>query len=230
VAPVLVEQRQRRAPEAAALSYWVLDRLFPRGLAVEFLRRTVRAHPGEVELLAIGPLTNIALLFAVDPEIPALLKGLVLMCGVFTDRLPGVGPLEWNALVDPHAAAIVYRAAQGEPAAHRSIGLDVTCQVTMAASDIRATFRHDLLRPVLDFAEVWFERAQTLTFHDPLAAATIFDDRICSFERGAIELELADEQTLGRTYWRPGGAGARHEAALAVDRERFLDHFFGVFQ
>jgi hypothetical protein len=44
--------------------------------AIEFLRATIRAHPGEIDLLTIGPLTNIGLLFAVDPEIPSLLKGL----------------------------------------------------------------------------------------------------------------------------------------------------------
>jgi purine nucleosidase len=224
--PLLIPQRQPRATQAVALRKWDHDQSFPRGQAVEFLRQTIRANPGEVTLLAIGPMTNIALLFAVDPDIPSLLKSLVLMCGVFTDRLPNVGPREWNAIVDPHAAAIVYRAAVN---AHRSIGLDVTCQVTMEATAVRETFRHPLHQPVLDFAEVWFERAKTLTFHDPLAAATIFDDGICAFERGAIELELADEQLLGKTHWRPG-AETPHEAALEVDRERFLDHFFGVFR
>jgi purine nucleosidase len=42
------------------------------------------------------------------------------MCGVFTNRLPGVGPLEWNAICDPYAAAIVYA---GQTDVHRSIGL-----------------------------------------------------------------------------------------------------------
>lgn len=54
---------------------------------IPFLRQTIRAHPGEVTLLGIGPLTNIALLFSIDAEIPLLLKQLVLMCGVFMPLL-----------------------------------------------------------------------------------------------------------------------------------------------
>lgn len=224
--PLLVEPRQPRAPQAAALARWPHETSFARGQAIEFMRQTIHANPGEVTLLAIGPMTNIALLFASDPEIPALLKQLVLMCGAFTEQLPDPVPLEWNALCDPHAAAIVYRAAVD---GHRSIGLDVTQQVTMDAREVRASFQHPLLRPVLDFAEVWFEHATSLTFHDPLAAATIFDDQICRFERGAIDLELDDAPSRGRTHWRAGTAHS-HDVALAVDRERFLEHFFSVFQ
>ena len=47
--------------------------------AVDFLRETIRARPGEITLLAVGPMTNIAVLFAADPEIPSLLKRIVLM-------------------------------------------------------------------------------------------------------------------------------------------------------
>src|SRR6185503_6045566 len=62
--PLLSAQKQPHAPQAVALSHWAHDTDFPTGQAVEFLRHTIRAHPGEVVLLAIGPLTNIAALFA----------------------------------------------------------------------------------------------------------------------------------------------------------------------
>jgi purine nucleosidase len=225
--PLLVPQLQKQAPQAMALRKWGHERQFPRGQAVEFMRRTIRAHPGEVVLLTIGPLTNAGLLFAVDAEIPALLRGLVMMCGVFTNRLAGVGPLEWNARGDPHATAMVYRATTG---VHRSVGLDVTCQVTMPAQEVRERFRSvALLRPVLDMAEVWFEQCDTLTFHDPLAAATLFDDGICGFKTGTVEVELASDRLRGMTLWTPGGPEARHEVALTVDSRRFFEHYFSVF-
>lgn len=224
--PLLVPQQQVHAPQAAVLHRWPHDTEFPRGQAVEFLRRTIRAHPGEVILLTIGPLTNVALLFRVDPEVPSLLKGLVMMCGVFTDRLPGVGPLEWNARGDPHATAIVY---QAPVRIHRSVGLDVTCRVRMDASQVRARFRADLLKPVLDFAEVWFEKANQITFHDPLAAATIFDDRLCVFERGTVKVELEDERLRGMTRWIPDGPDGRHEVAFDVNPGRFFEHYFSFF-
>ena len=224
--PLLVPQRQKQATQAAALSKWEHDQEFPRGQAIDFLRRTIRKYPGEVVLLAIGPLTNIGLLFRVDTEIPSLLKGLVMMCGVFTNRLAGVGPLEWNALGDPHATAIVYQAATG---IHRSIGLDVTCQVTMNAKQVREKLHSDLHQPVLDFAEVWFRQRDIITFHDPLAATTVFDDQICVFKKGTVEVELTSERLEGMTLWRSGGS-EKHEVALEVNSRRFFKQYFSVFQ
>lgn len=222
--PLLIAQKQPIAHQAAALSKWDHDMLFPRGQAIEFLRQTIHQHPGEITLLTIGPLTNIGLLFKVDPEIPYLLKQIVLMCGVFTTRTVET-PLEWNAMLDPHATAIVYRAPTP---IHRSIGLDVTCRVTMGAAQVRQKFQTPLLRPVLDFAEVWFQNADKITFHDPLAATTIFDDSICAFERGNVEIEVSDEKLLGQTRWQPAADPGRHEVALDVRPERFFEHYFGV--
>jgi inosine-uridine nucleoside N-ribohydrolase len=204
---------------------WPHQAAFPAGQAVEFLRSTIRAHPGEVTLLSIGPLTNIALLFRADPEIPALLKGLVMMCGVFTNRRPHTGPLEWNALIDPHATAVVYNTPV---AIHRSIGLDVTTQVTMPPAEFRARFTHPLLRPVRDIAEFWYQSRPLITFHDPLAAVTIFNERVCTFEKGQVEVELASPRFAGHTHWSPGPA-APHEVALTVDPAAFFDEYFSVF-
>ena len=223
--PLLVKQHQPLAQQAEAVGKWPHQESFPEGQAVAFLRQTIRSFPGEVTLLTIGPLTNIGLLFRIDPEIPYLLKRLVLMCGVFTDRLPGVGPLEWNAIGDPHATAIVYKSPV---AIHRSIGLDVTRQVKLPASEVRRKFQNGLLRPVLDFAEVWFRSADTITFHDPLAAATLFDDQICTFEWGQVDVELINPQLTGMTHWTPQATGP-HEVALGVDSQRFFRYYFAFF-
>lgn len=224
--PLLIAQKQPKAPQAAALVNWEHERDFPQGEAVEFLRRTIRAHPGEITLLTIGPLTNIALLFSVDPEIPRLLKQLVMMCGVFTGHLPErPTKLEWNALLDPHATAIVYRAPVR---IHRSLGLDVTTQVVMGADEVRSRFQIQLLRPVLDFAEVWFQQRSEITFHDPLAAVAIFDSGVVEFSRGTVEVEFNAPDALGQTCWQPDPAG-RHEVALQVDAGRFFTDYFAVF-
>lgn len=224
--PLLIKQQQPFAPQAEALERWPHQSYFSSGQAVSFLREMIRSNPGEVTLLTIGPLTNIGLLFRIDPEIPRLLKRLVMMCGVFTNRLAGVGPLEWNAIGDPHATAVVY---QSQAPVHRSIGLDVTCQVQMPAENVRQRFKNGLLRPVLDFAEVWFRGVDTITFHDPLAATTVFDGQICSFARGGVEVELLSQRTMGMTHWGPDEKGP-HEAALAVDSERFFKHYFSYFE
>lgn len=224
--PLLIAQRQPHAQQADALGSWPHDADFPQGAAIEFLRATVRANPGEVTLLAVGPLTNIGLLLRSDPEVPRLLKSLVLMCGQFFERTKGRGSVEWNASCDPHAAAIVY---QSQVAVHRSHGLDVTRRVSMPADEVRARFRAPLLRPVADFAEVFFQRRKEITFHDPLAATTIFDDRICTFEKGNAEVELESRQLAGYMHWQEDDAAGRHEVAGTVDAERFFAHYFSVF-
>jgi inosine-uridine nucleoside N-ribohydrolase len=190
------------------------------------MRQTIRANPGEITLLAIGPMTNIALLFATDPEVPKLLKRLVMMVGVFTTLLPNSGYLEWNAMCDPHAIAMIY---QTPVQIHRSIGLDVTRQVTMQADEVRARFQKGLLKPVLDFAEVWFKEREVITFHDPLAATTIFDEDICPFTRGTVQLELASPRLMGLTHWTQKQDG-EHEITLEVDAARFFSHYFSYFE
>lgn len=224
--PLLIAQKQPLCPQADALENWPHVTDFPKNQAVDFLRQTIHAHPGEITLLTIGPLTNIALLFAIDPEIPSLLKGLVMMGGVFTTSGHGDKPLEWNIILDPHAAAMVY---QTTVPIHRSIGLDVTMQVNLESSEVRQRFQTPLLRPVLDFAEIWFTKRPTITFHDPLAAATLFDDQICTFERGHVRVELENPSLLGQTIWQPDPDAGQHEVALSVDAERFFEHYFSVF-
>lgn len=225
--PMLTEQLQPDAPQAEALGNWPHEANFPAFEAVDFLRRTIRSHPGEITLLSIGPLTNLGLLFALDPEIPSMLRALVMMCGVFTRAAPNLPLREWNAFCDPYATAIVYRA---RPAVHRSVGLDVTTLVTMDAAEVRKRFGSGLLKPVLDFAEVWFRNHPVITFHDPLAAAAVFDDSICSFERGTVKVELASRELMGMTHWTPAGreAAAPHEIASRVVPGRFFDHYFSM--
>ncbi len=223
--PLLIPPHQPLAQQATALDRWPHQQEFPDGHAIGFLRETIRAYPGEVTLLAIGPMTNVALLFAMDPEIPQLLKGLYMMIGSFSQGIVFDGMhREWNALNDPHATAIVYRA---QPAVHRSVGLDVTLQVQMDAAEVRRRFQTPLLRPVLDMAEVWFQNRPEVTFHDPLAAVSIFDPQVCAYTRGTVDVELLSAQLPGMTYFRSDEAGP-HEVALGVDPDRFFDEYFGV--
>ncbi len=222
--PLEIEQKQPRAPQAAALPNWSHETKFPEGAAIEFLRRTIRANPGEVVLLTIAPLTNIAQLFQADPEIPHLLREVVTMGGIFTPLSGFEGKAEWNIALDPLAAQIVYRAPVRR---HRSVGLDVTLQVVLSEAEIRARFTSPILKPVLDFAEVWFKQpVPVITFHDPLTAAVIFDDSLCVFESGDVLVDL--DEVPGATHFQPGTVNARHQIALTVNAPRYFEHFFSV--
>jgi purine nucleosidase len=224
--PLVIKETQSEVPQAVALKKWDHDTKFSQGEAVEFLRQTIRANPGEITLLAIGPMTNVAALFAADEEIPHLLKSLVLMCGVFSNKLPNQPANEWNAKLDPEATAVIYGA---KTKVHRSIGLDVTLQVQIQAEEVRKKFQAPLLKPVADFAEFWFEHTPVMTFHDPLAATTIFDDTLCGFERGEVEVELKSTKLAGTTLWTPKADGP-HEIATKVDAPKFFEHYFGFFK
>ncbi|WP_026535470.1 nucleoside hydrolase [Arthrobacter sp. H14] len=74
-----------------------------------------RANPGEITGLVTGPLTNLALALRQEPDLPHLLKGLVIMGGSFNYQGNTTPVAEWNTHVDPHAAREVYAAYEGVP-------------------------------------------------------------------------------------------------------------------
>lgn len=76
----------------------------------------VRAHPGETTLLVTGPLTNLAVALRAEPRFPDLLGRVVIMGGAFDYPGNTTPTAEWNAWVDPDAAAETYRAFEGLPA------------------------------------------------------------------------------------------------------------------
>lgn len=220
--PLLVEQKQKTAQQAEALARCEHREDFPPNEAVEMLRRTIREHPGEITLLTVGPLTNIGLLFALDREVPRLLKRMVMMVGsFFEEQRP-----EWNAAGDPHATAIVFSSEAPEIQVH---GLDVSTKCRLPAEECRARFHGGPLDVVAEMAEVWFRNRDKITFHDPLAAACIFEPDICTYRRGRVSVELGDEPQLGRTDLEESAGGA-HLVADGVDAERFFERYFSVVE
>jgi purine nucleosidase len=226
--PYFPERLTLWAPQAPSIAPWPHRREFERGNAIEWMRQMIRSHPGEVTLLAIGPLTNVAVLFATDPEIPSLLGSLVLMGGEFTTlhMAEVFGPMrEFNVICDPHAAAMVFRDA---PDGTRVLGLDVTFPVTLPADEVRTRFDAELLRPVMDFAAGWFADDMEFGFHDPIAAAAIFDEDLVTFRPGRVEVDLSDGTRQGATRWTHDPAGPLR-AGFDIDQEAFFDSFLKAF-
>lgn len=218
--PLIGEQQQPFAPHGEALPRWPHDTEGHPACAVDLMREQIRRHPGEIVLIAIGPLTNVALLCAVDPEAAGLLKGLAIMGGDFG---PNDVTSEWNFHCDPHAAAMVYGA--GIPWI-RTVGLDVTTRVAMSRDEVERRLTAPALRPVLDHARIWFRSRPRLTFHDPLAAAMIFHPEVFSFRAGRISLDRTPAIT-GRATFHADDGGT-HEVAVDVDRSAYLDRFLAV--
>lgn len=106
--------------------------------ATEVWVETVRNRPGEVIGLVTGPLTNLALALRIEPELPLLLKRLVVMGGSFNHIGNTTPTSEWNIAVDPEAAKIVFDAFSVLPPGRRPIvcGLDITEQVQLLPRDV----------------------------------------------------------------------------------------------
>lgn len=243
--PILIPQIELYAPQKTILNKWEHDTEFIKNRAVTFMQEMIHRYPGEITLVCIAPLTNIGLLFAMDPEIPQLLKRIVLMCGSPTYTrydntsekmsamqdsdyivLGSKGVLENNALIDPHATKLVYKAPVKE---HITCGLNVTSRLIMKPEEAERIFHHALLEPVLDIAKEWFKDEERVTFHDPLTVVSLFHEDVCYFERGNFTIDTESRLLCGFTYWRPDAEG-RHQVAMKVDRELFFKYLFEVFQ
>ncbi len=98
-----------------------------------------RSRPGEIVGLVTGPLTNLALALRVEPELPRLLKRLVVMGGAFNHPGNTLPTTEWNIAVDPESAKIVFDAFSGLPEERRPIicPLDTTELIEMKPEHIR---------------------------------------------------------------------------------------------
>jgi len=107
---------------------------------------------------------------------------------------------------------------------------DVTMQCRLAADEVRAKFSAagQPLAAVLDLAEVWFQHAQVITFHDPLAAACVFEPDLCHWKTGTVTVETRSDLVAGLTQFAPGNDDAPHQVAVGVDAQRFFDHYFAI--
>jgi inosine-uridine nucleoside N-ribohydrolase len=176
--------------------------------ASDLICRIVRANAGEVSIIGIGPLTNVALALREDPEIASMIQSIVLMGGSLSGG--NVTPAaEFNFYVDPEAASIVF--SSGIPI--RMVGLDVTRKVEL-------TQRHiEKIRggsgPVSEAAarigdsSLKMQRAANsaghMHLHDPLAVSCLINPSILTFEDYHVAIETSGTITAGESVgWKHG--------------------------
>jgi len=187
--------------------------------AVDFLVQSVdlEAEPDTENLLTIvpiGPLTNIALALAREPELISRCR-LVLMGGQWSEPIA-----EWNVLCDPEAAAMVFDSG----IEITMIGYDVTsrCQLSEAQTARLATGSTQRAQLLSQLLKLWqSEVDHPVTLHDPLAVISLFDDCV-RFEDKRIEVALCGEQRAC-TIVTEGKPNAR--VAVDVDVERAVELF-----
>ena len=188
------------------------------GSAIDFIIDTVMAGDGDIALVPIGPFTNIAAAFTLEPGLAQ--KTQIVMMGGATDR---VRP-EWNALCDPEATRIVF--GTGVPIT--MVGLDVTTKCVMSYKQVTAIGSVD--RPInricSELIHLWGgdNPEPRPTLHDPLAVATLIDSTLCETREMRIEVETGADHLRGATV--PVAAGEPNTSVCtSVDATRFMDYF-----
>jgi purine nucleosidase len=177
--------------------------------AHRFIIDTVRAHPGEVTLIAVGPLTNLARALEADPEVARLVKQVVIMGGAFgtTGVLGNVSPAaEANILCDPDAADSVL----GAPWPVTLVGLDVT-QNTIMSNEWLAALRDgagDAGRFVWDISRHYAQFHQDsaaldgIYVHDSSAVAYVLAPHLYTVRQGPVRV-LTSGIAIGQTIQKP---------------------------
>ena len=191
--------------------------------------RLARQRPGEIVLVATGPLTNIAIALNVYPQLPSLLKRFVVMGGSY--RNPGnVTPhAEFNIWADPEAAQQVFATEFPEAIA---VGLDVSHQtLLLKRSWEEANGQSHALAQLLAAVcrRLFVDRAQAdFPLHDPLATSVALDPPLVATERGVIDVITSGERE-GKTVFTADVAGP-WQVALAVDSGRFVSELLASYQ
>ena len=194
---------------------------FQTDRAIDFLREMIETYPRQITILSVGILTNTGALLAAYPYLAPLIREISVMGGSFFPEAVSYNATEWNIVNDPVAAKIVFES--GIPI--RVVGLDVTLKLKTKCTDFIAGSHPDVMKAVVMNAEKFLERTNDMYFHDPLAAACLFDESVCSFRRGSVGVGLGSD--WGRTYFEEDPAG-NALVADSVDRERFFRHYNGI--
>ena len=216
------------------------DRISGRS-GIDLIVDRARSDPGEITLVAVGPLTNVAVALRREPRLLHLLKRLVIMGGCFTVAGNTAPRTEWNMHVDPEAAKEVFAAAgRGARSLPLVMPLDVTEQARLLPDHVarlaeRAGTSMESLQPLISDAHPLMSFiADALRFymefhhrydgfygafvHDPFAVAAALDPSLVSTVETTVDIETGGELTAGETVGDFRGAWGREpNAAIALD-------------
>lgn len=236
-APFTRPDRFRGAPEAI-LSRYGRHSASP-GYAAAEIARHVMENPGEITIVAIGPLTNVAAALSLEPQLAGNVREIVMMGGIFLGQtLQASMPGEFNVWVDPEAAEAVLRSG----ARQRWVGLDVTVKVRITREHARAMSRGSGLFPPFagESTGAWIDhqrdrnpgdpaQADSCAMHDPLAVAIVSHPEFITWRaahvsvvtsegiaRGAMITDLLTSATAPQPNC---------QIATAVDVDAFMAYF-----
>lgn len=203
------------------------------GRAVEEILGQSERHTGALDIVAVGPLTNLATALLADPSLPSRVHGVYVMGGAFD--VPGnvTAWAEANIHNDPEAADLVFTA----PWRVVAVGLDVTMRVVLEAEHLAALAAD--ARPFVStlgrMSESYAAYYRTILGrvacpqHDALAAAALFAPSLLTLEKRHVRVELNGAHTRGMTVSRPARPGESEvEVAVGVDAQAARDEILGA--
>jgi purine nucleosidase len=200
--------------------------------AIDFLIEKILQSPGELILVAVGPLTNVALAIRQEPRIVEALKEIIIMGGALRHEGNTTALAEFNTYVDPHAVHIVYHA--GIPTT--LVPLDVTYQCILTPGDVNLLLRTDspITKFVADATRFYmefhdeFQKIEGCVINDPLALALTFAPELCTYQELPVDIDLSGGISMGKTiadFYNYGKKPANMKVALGVLARDFIDLF-----
>ncbi|EIV99397.1 pyrimidine-specific ribonucleoside hydrolase RihA [Thermoanaerobacter siderophilus] len=203
--------------------------------AVETIMEVINESNEKITIIPTGPLTNIATVLLSNPEIKAKIERIVLMGGsmIGGNWTPAA---EFNILVDPEAASIVFNS--GVPIT--MCGLDVTHKAQIYKEEVEEIRNIGnkvaiMVAELLDFYGKFHERFgfKGMPLHDPVAVAYVIDPTIVTTQSFYVEIEIKGEFTNGCTvvdYYYVLKKPKNVEVVLDIDRERFIKMLYDAMR
>jgi purine nucleosidase len=202
--------------------------------AVDLIIENAERGAGELTLIAIGPLTNIALALRKAPHIAQAFSRVIIMGGAIRHQGNVTMGAEYNCWVDPHAAHIVFHS--GMPIT--LVPLDVTyrCLFTSTHAEVLARMPSPITRFIADATRFYidFHRSEQnvdgCAINDALAVALCLAPDLVKTEKLFVDIDLSDgisHATTFADFWNTTKRAPNMHVALDVDVPRFFDLLLG---
>ena len=202
------------------------------GKAANLIIKIVNANPGEITILCIGPVTNLALALLIDPSLRKKIKRVVSMAGTIHHPGNATPSSEYNVFCDPEAFDILIRSGIDLTI----IPLDVTykCLFTKAHVErLRGSKAeiHDFIERSTAFYMEFhaeYQGIQGCAINDPLAAAILVNPKLVTFRDYYLDIELHGEFTTAKIsadHFSATGNAPNAKVAMEVDVDGFMDFF-----
>ena len=187
------------------------------------LYEIAKAAQGELVLVTVAPLTNIALALQKHPDLPHWIKKIVMMGGSIGRG--NITPyVEANAGHDPAATKLVFES--GIPIDMVGLSITLGCPIRPDVFERYIPAQRGGFREIME-ALIRFRSGEAM--HDAVAISTLLDDRLMTWQTGEITVELAPPERSGQTVLHPS-EHADMRAAVAVDTVRYDAIIGGMLQ